>query len=68
MKFCQLLKLSLKTNHIPIVLMSTLERLLIDVRISGANDSILKPFMLDSFLETITKHLKLAPNEFIVNE
>lgn len=67
-KFCQSLKLSAKTNHIPIILMSTLERLIIDFRMSGANDSILKPFMLDTFIETIKKHLKLAPKELFASE
>ncbi|MDB5119095.1 MAG: response regulator receiver [Sphingobacteriales bacterium] len=58
-RICKLLKSTLKTKHIPIVLMSTMQTLINQLEWSGANDAILKPFVVDVLLQTIKKQLTM---------
>ncbi|MDB5014584.1 MAG: response regulator [Daejeonella sp.] len=59
-RICKLLKSTSNTKHIPIVIMSTMQTLIDQLEWSGANDTVLKPFVIDVLLQTVKNQLNTA--------
>jgi DNA-binding response OmpR family regulator len=57
---CQKLKDSLKTKHIPIILMSAMPNLSKTSRDSGADDYLPKPFQISDLIKKVEQNLQAA--------